>query len=349
MDTGSSLVWFPCTQNYACSSCNFQGVDPTNITTFLPELSSSTKLVACKNPKCRWFFPNFNCTDSERKSINRDSKICPSYELHYGSGSTTGFLLTETLIFPGNLKSVDDFVVGCSVFATGAPTGVAGFGRGLESLPSQMGLKRFSYCMVSHQFDDALVYSDLVLDSGAAAASTAAGGGRINYTPFRKITKTLNPGYKKYYYVTLRKDSAGNGGTMVDSGTTFTFMENPVFEMVAREFEKQVGNNYSRATEVENKSGLRRCYRALNEVENSLILPQLSFHFKGGAKLALPLGNYFSFWEDSVVCMTVNTDNGGGRVGPGPAIILGNYQQQDIYMEYDLENERLGFRKQFCR
>ncbi|KAK6152254.1 hypothetical protein DH2020_014889 [Rehmannia glutinosa] len=329
MDTGSSLVWFPCTQSYACSSCNFEGVDPTNVTTFVPELSSSTKIVGCRNRKCRWLFPNVECRDCGKNSIGCDD-FCPSFTINYGSG---------------------------------APAGIAGFGRGPESLPSQMMLKRFSYCLVSHQFDDAPVASDLVLVSRGGAANVT--GGRINYTPFHKITNTSNPAFKEYYYVSLRKitvggvdimapyeflvpDSAGNGGTIVDSGTTFTFMENPVFELVAREFEKQVGKNYSRATEVEDMSGLRPCFNVSDE--NSLSLPQLSFHFKGGAKLALPLGDYFSFMADSVVCMTVNTNNGGGGgVGPGPAIIFGNYQQQNIYMEYDLENERLGFRKQFCR
>ncbi|KAI3447395.1 hypothetical protein Pfo_004060 [Paulownia fortunei] len=354
VDTGSSLVWFPCTQRYVCSSCNFVGVNPADISTFIPKLSTSAKIVGCKNPKCRWFFPNFRCKDCEKNSTSC-AEICPPFGIHYGSGTTNGLLLSETLVFPE--KSVDNFIVGCSIFASGAPSGIVGFGRGPESLPAQMGLKRFSYCLVSHQFDDAPVSSDLDLVSGGGTSIT---GGTINYTPFRK-----NPAFKKYYYVMLRKitvggvnvrapykflvpDSDGNGGTIVDSGTTFSFMENQVFELVAREFEKQVRKNYSRAAEVEYLTGLRPCLKVFHE--NSLSLPQLSFHFKGGAKLALPLGNYFSFLADSVVCMTITTNNGGGGgVGPGPSIILGNYQQQNIYMEYDLENERLGFRKQFCK
>ncbi|KAK4396602.1 hypothetical protein Sango_1496800 [Sesamum angolense] len=125
-------------------------------------------------------------------------------------------------------------------------------------------------------------------------------------------------------------------------------MENPVFELVAQQFEKQVGKNYSRATEVENQSGLRPCFNISGE--NSLTLPQLSFHFKGGAEMVLPLADYFSFLDDSVICMTIVTNSAAeGAVGPGPAIILGNYQQQNFYLEYDLENERLGFQKQLCK
>ncbi len=36
--------------------------------------------------------------------------------------------------------------------------------------------------------------------------------------------------------------SDGNGGTILDSGSTFTFMEWRVFESLAQEFEKQMGN-----------------------------------------------------------------------------------------------------------
>ncbi|KAL0426605.1 UNVERIFIED_CONTAM: putative aspartyl protease [Sesamum latifolium] len=363
MDTGSSLVWFPCTDSFSCSSCNFIGVDPANITTFLPRLSSSTKIVGCKDPKCRWLSPNVRC-DGCRKNSTGCNESCPPYRANYGSGSTSGILISETLIFPE--KSVENFIVGCSIFASTEPSGIAGFGRGPESLPAQMGLKRFSYCLVSHEFDDEPVHSNLVLEAASGAGAGTAGG-RINYTPFSKNPTTpKHPAYKEYYYVALQKitvggvdvrvpykflvaDAEGRGGTMVDSGTTFTFMENPVYELVAGELEKQVGKNYSRAAEVENLSGLGPCFKVSDE--NSFTVPELAFHFKGGAKMALPVENYFSPLVDSAVCMTITTDRGGGGGGgvrPGPAIIFGNYQQQNIYMEYDLENERLGFRKQVC-
>ena len=53
------------------------------------------------------------------------------------------------------------------------------------------------------------------------------------------------------------------------------------------------------------------------------------------------------------VCLSFITDNVGGVVlnvglSGGPSIILGNCLQQSIYMEFDLENSRLGFLKQAC-
>ncbi|GFP95328.1 aspartic proteinase nepenthesin-2 [Phtheirospermum japonicum] len=340
MDTGSSLVWFPCTQRYSCSSCNFASLDPANIPVFIPKSSSSSRIVGCKNPKCNWLFPSVQCRDCDKNST-ACNETCPPYVIEYGSGSTTGLLLSESLIFPE--KSIDNFVVGCSVFSTRLPSGIAGFGRGPESLPSQLGLTRFSYCLVSHKFDDnTTASSDLIL---SAAPSK---GGATKYTPFRKNPTSSNPAFQDYYYKFMVADADGSGGAIVDSGTTFTFLEKQVFELVAREFEKQVGSNYSRALEVENQSGLRPCFNVSGE--NVISLPQLTFHFKGGAKMILPLADYFSFLDDSAICMTIVTNNGtGGEVGPGPAIILGNYQQQNFYMEYDLENDRLGFHEQLCQ
>ncbi|XP_042500260.1 probable aspartyl protease At4g16563 [Macadamia integrifolia] len=354
MDTGSDLVWFPCTHRYVCSNCFFRNQNPSNISTFIPKLSSSSKTISCENPKCGWIHSSKvqkRCSGCEPNSRNC-SQICPPYIIIYGSGSTGGFLLSETLDFPE--KKVPDFVVGCSVLSASQPCGIAGFGRGPTSLPSQLHLKKFSYCLLSHNLDDTNESSLLVLDGDDKITS-------ISYTPFVKNPITGNPAFSVYYYVGLRKitvggkkvkipykylslGSDGNGGTIIDSGSTFTFMEKEMFDLVAREFETQV-KSYKRALYIEVLTGLRPCFDV--SAEKNVSLPELVFHFKGGAKMALPLANYYSFLGNTgVVCMTVVTD--GPEISGGPSIILGNYQQQNFYVEYDLENQRLGFRQQSC-
>ncbi|KAL3642723.1 hypothetical protein CASFOL_013538 [Castilleja foliolosa] len=114
-------------------------------------------------------------------------------------------------------------------------------------------------------------------------------------------------------------------------------MAKPVFDLVFREVNKQVGNKYSRDDKIEYETGLEPCYNVPVD-KNKIKLPQLTLHFQGGAEMVLPIANYFS-----VICMTIKNS---GKVGVGPAIILGNNQQQDYYMEYDLEFNRLGFRQQ---
>ncbi|KAK8628903.1 hypothetical protein V6N13_009483 [Hibiscus sabdariffa] len=362
MDTGSSLSWFPCTSRYLCSQCTFPNVDPAKIPTFAPKLSSSNKLVGCRNPKCRWLFgPNVEsrCQDCEPTS-KICNQTCPPYLIQYGLGSTGGLLLLENLVFPH--KTFPDFLVGCSIISNRQPAGIAGFGRSAESLPSQLGLKKFSYCLVSRRFDDTGISSNMLLETGSGSSDAKTPG--LSYTPFYKNQATSNPVFTGFYYVTLRKilvgdqnvkvpysflvpGSDGNGGTIVDSGSTFTFMERPVFELVSKELEKQMGN-YSRALEVENLSGLAPCFNVSGY--KSIQVPELTFHFKGGAKMELPVANYFSFaGNKEVVCLTVVTDNvvSQGSHG-GPAIILGSFQQQDYHIEFDLANNMFGFAKKRC-
>ncbi|GLT90089.1 hypothetical protein SLE2022_080410 [Rubroshorea leprosula] len=362
MDTGSSLVWFPCTSRYVCSQCAFPNRNPSQIHPFLPKLSSSSKVLGCKNPKCAWIFGSdvgSRCKDCD-PSVRNCTQACPPYILQYGSGLTGGVLMLETLDF--SQKTVPNFLVGCSVFSMRQPAGVVGFGRSPESLPSQMGLNKFSYCLVSRRFDDKPVGSTMVLESGSSSGDTKTKG--LSYTPFHDNPVTSNSASQDYFYVTLRKiivgdkpvkvpyrylvpGSDGNGGTIVDSGSTFTFMERPIFLAVAQEFVKQMGN-YSRATSVEFRSGLSPCFNISGQKSGDL--PELIFHFKGGAKMALPVENYFAFVADSsVICLTVVTDNAlSPGVSGGPAIILGSFQQQNYYVEYDLLNKRLGFAKQSC-
>lgn len=355
-----------------CDKCNFSGTNPTNTSTFIPKQSSSAKILGCKNPKCEW-------VAGPAVRAQCSTKICPPYGVVYGSGSTSGILLSETLDLPEG-KSVEDFVLGCSIVSTSQPSGIAGFGRGPESLPAQMGLEKFSYCLVSHRFDDEPVSSELILVGGSLTGENKTKEGLslnnssvrtnlrnetkgvLNYTPLFKNKLGTNSAYEEYYYVHLRKitvggkkvaipynllvpGSDGNGGTIVDSGTTFTFMERKAYEAVAREFEMQMGQ-YSRDADVENQSGFGPCYNISGGKQ--VIFPEFIFHFKGGAKMTLPLADYFSLvGGPTVVCMTIVTGIDG--VTGGPSIILGNYQQQDFYLEYDLEKERLGFRKQICK
>jgi hypothetical protein len=363
LDTGSSLVWFPCSSHYICSNCNFPNINPTKIPSFIFKNSSSSKILGCTNSKCGLIFGTdieSRCKGCNPKTTNCNNITCPAYIVQYGLGSTIGFLLLENLNFPG--KTVQDFLVGCSFLSTRQPSGIAGFGRGKDSLPSQMGLKRFSYCLLSHHFDDSPENSNLVLQLSSTGDTKSKG---LSYTPFRKNPSTNNTAFLEYYYVNLRSiviggkrvkipltvsepGIDGNGGTIVDSGSTFTFMEKEIFDLVSKEFENQL-KNFTRAKEVEGVSGLNLCFDFTGV--KTVPFPEVVFQFKGGAKMKLPVENYFSLvGEGDVACLTVITD---GVAAPersgGPAIILGNYQQQNFNVEYDLENDRFGFGPQSCQ
>lgn len=272
--------------------------------------------------------------------------------------------MVETLDLPD--KRMPNFAVGCSLFSSNQPDGVAGFGRGLSSLPSQLGVKKFSFCLLSHKFDNTDTNSILSMDYESNSGQKT---GDLSYTPFLK--NPVNPGniaLSDYYYVGLRKitvgskrvkvpyeylsaDSNGDGGTIVDSGSTFTYMNPAVFKLVMNAFVEQV-KDYRRAENVERQTGLRPCFNILRQ--KTVQLPELRLHFKGGAEMELPLENYFLTADDNEVlatCFTMVTANSfmGQELIGGPSIILGNFQMQNFHIEYDLRNERFGFIKRSCK
>ncbi|CAH9134482.1 unnamed protein product [Cuscuta epithymum] len=363
MDTGSSLVWFPCTQTYQCKNCNFKGMPKGGVTPFLPKSSSSARILGCANPKCGLIHlrttPESRCKDC-RPPFTNCNQICPSYIIIYGSGSTGGLALVESLTLPG--KKVPNFLVGCSVFSARQPAGIAGFGRGPTSLPAQLGLTRFSYCLVPHRFDDTGKSSSLAMETGSVAGQRT---GNLSRTPFLKNPQVAGRDpLSVYYYVNLRKisiggvkvkiphkhispDLRGNGGTIVDSGSSFTFLTHDVFEAVQGALVKEVKKTYPRAGELEKVTGLRPCFNISGH--KTADLPAMKFHFKGRAEMDLPLANYFSIVATDTVCLTMVTDDAVNGSAVGPSIILGNFQMQNFYVEYDLKNDKFGFRQQLCK
>lgn len=359
-DTGSNFVWFPCTKRYLCKNCS---APSTVIPTFIPRQSSSAKIVGCLNPKCGWIHKQTDaqnrCQDCQSGDGKKNCKqICPPYIIIYGSGSTGGIALLDTLDFPN--KKFRDFLVGCSLFSSRAPSGIAGFGRGLVSLPNQLGIKKFSYCLLSHRFDDSGKSTSLLLDSDSKKT------GNLSYTPMLKNPEVAGKSsLSVYYYLSLRKisvggkkvkipyehlvpNSDGKGGTIVDSGSTFTFLSSPVYESVTGEIINQAKKYYPRVKKIESFTGLAPCFNLSGQKD--VVLPEMKFHFKGGAEMKLPLANYFSLVGDNeVACLTMITDGFGQIQTSGPSIILGNFQMQNFFVEYDLKNERFGFRQQFCK
>lgn len=128
---------------------------------------------------------------------------CPDYERMSGTwstdgisiGSTSGHLLLEILE-----ESVADFLVGCSNSSTHQPLGGAGFGEAPESLPAQLDLAKFSYCLLPHLYDDDTMRStDLILDPANELETQGLSYTRLIPGP------TALPGFHSYGYFTCLK------------------------------------------------------------------------------------------------------------------------------------------------
>nr|GEY82287.1 probable aspartyl protease At4g16563 [Tanacetum cinerariifolium] len=142
--------------------------------------------------------------------------------------------------------------------ALAEPIGVAGFGRGALSLPAQPSAyspnlgSQFSYCLISHSFDSHRVSqpSPLILGRRVNPPVKVNKVKQVSqpqpfaYTPMLENTK-----HPYYYYVGLEAvtvgknkitaplnkstiDENGNGGMVVDSGTTYSMLPEDLYNSI---------------------------------------------------------------------------------------------------------------------
>lgn len=303
---------------------------------------------------------------------------CPPFYYAYADGSLIAQLHKHSLSIPTSSPSslvLKNFTFGCAHTALGEPIGVAGFGRGLLSLPAQLATfspqlgNHFSYCLVSHSFDTERVRRPSPLILGRYDEKEKRVGD--DEAEFAYTSMLDNPKHPYFYSVGLvgisvgrknipapeflkRVDGKGNGGVVVDSGTTFTMLPASFYESVVAEFDRRVGRVHERANEIEDKTGLRPCYYHDKVIE----VPTLVLHFVGNkSSVVLPRRNYFYDFLDGgdgtrkkrkVGCLMLMNAGGEEELSGGPGATLGNYQQQGFEVVYDLENRRVGFARRQC-
>jgi len=326
LDTGSDVVWIQCAP---CKKCYSQ-TDPV----FNPTKSRSFANIPCGSPLCRRL-------DSPGCSTKK--QIC-LYQVSYGDGSFTyGEFSTETLTFRGT--RVGRVALGCGHDNEGlfiGAAGLLGLGRGRLSFPSQIGRRfsrKFSYCLVDRSASSKPSY----MVFGDSAISRTA-----RFTPL-----VSNPKLDTFYYVELlgvsvggtrvpgitaslfKLDSTGNGGVIIDSGTSVTRLTRPAYVALRDAF--RVGaSNLKRAPEF---SLFDTCFDLSGKTE--VKVPTVVLHFRG-ADVSLPASNYL-----------IPVDNSGSFcfafAGTMSGLsIVGNIQQQGFRVVYDLAASRVGFAPRGC-
>lgn len=237
----------------------------------------------------------------------------------------------------------------------------------------------FSYCLVSHAFDQTggvragpspLILGRYEKKTQLSTTSTEPTD-TVEETIDYKYTPLLeNPKHSYFYCVGLqaisvettkvqtplslrRVDSDGNGGMVVDSGTTFTMLPRGFHSSVMGEFDARVSKVYKRASRVEERTGLMPCYYGGKGEKSFGYVPRLVLHFGGNSTVALPRRNYFYEFFDgdakrNVGCVMLMDGGDEAENGGGPAGLLGNYQQQGFEVVYDLEMKRVGFARRKC-
>lgn len=379
VDTGSTLTYVP------CADCGSDCGAHTGAPKFDPDPESGSQ--TCERVRCR----TEDCHDVGRCAAGSDAcEYSKSYAEH---SSVRGRLVKDKVHLGGTLvpeaEGGLDVVFGCTTRETGSihgqdADGLMGLGNGVDSFPSQLarryGLEDvFSLCYGAFAGGGAVTFGKLPgFDRGVEgdAGETTRGArndtlhpgeedvreptGILRYTPL--LRSAAHPSY--YVVQTLdwslgtervagENDFTTGYGTVLDSGTTFTYVTTPVFEnfvavldaaVVAPGALKRVdGPDPSYPDDV--------CYAAdaaappLTEASLADAFPNLTLRFAGDdVTLALPPKNYL-FAHGGVAgafCLGV-MDN--GRAGT----LLGGITARDVLVEYDLTGEgRVGMAVTDC-
>ncbi|KAF8676342.1 hypothetical protein HU200_047065 [Digitaria exilis] len=254
-----------------CKPCKLCFAQDTPI--YDPTTSSSFSLVTCANDTCLPIWRT-NCTASSH---------C-RYRYVYGDGAySAGVLGTETLTFgsssgDGSVTVVAGIAFGCGVDNGGLSynsTGTVGLGRGTLSLVSQLGVGKFSYCLTD--FFNTTITSPVLFGSLAELTDITA----AQSTPL--IQNLQSP---SRYFVSLEGISLGDPGFRV------------VVDHVAGVLGQRTAVNVS--------SLESPCFPAPAGAQRLPEMPDMVFHFAGGADMRLRKENYMSFdEEDLAFCLNI--------------------------------------------
>ncbi|XP_020207000.1 aspartic proteinase nepenthesin-2 [Cajanus cajan] len=345
LDTGSDLNWIQCVPCIACFEQSGPYYDPKD--------SSSFRNISCQDPRCQLV-----SSPDPPKPCKGENQSCP-YFYWYGDGSnTTGDFALETftvnLTTPygkSELKHVENVMFGCGHWNRGlfhGAAGLLGLGRGPLSFASQMQSlygHSFSYCLVDRN-SNASVSSKLIFGEDKELLSHP----NLNFTSFAGGKE--NP-VDTFYYVEIKSvmvddevlkipeetwhlSAEGAGGTIIDSGTTLTYFAEPAYEIIKEAFVKKI-KGYAL---VEGLPPLKPCYN-VSGIEK-MELPDFGISFADGAVWNFPVENYFIQIDPDVVCLAILGT-------PRSALsIIGNYQQQNFHILYDMKKSRLGYAPMKC-
>ncbi|KAL6901984.1 hypothetical protein ACP4OV_004860 [Aristida adscensionis] len=337
LDTGSDLTW---TQCLPCPACFAQGLPYFNLS-----LSSTFAARSCGSPECQ-SLPVPSC--GTKKWWGNNTCV---YTYSYGDNSvTTGLLALDTVMFAGDAgrtAAVPGVAFGCGVFNNGLfrynMTGIAGFGRGALSLPSQLKVDNFSYCFTAMA---ASTPSPVLLGLPANLYS-GAGGAAVQTTPIIQ-----NPTIPTLYYLSMKGITVGStrlpvpesafalrnngtdGGTIIDSGTSILLLPDQVYQVLRDAFVAQVKLPAASVANTTDAGPL--CFTVSPQAKPDV--PRLVLHFDG-ATMDLRRENYLFDLEDagaSYTCVAVMASELN-------MTIIGNFQQQNMHVLYDLANNKLSF------
>ncbi|KAF3335427.1 aspartic proteinase PCS1-like protein [Carex littledalei] len=343
LDTGSELSWLRCTSSSPLS--------------FNPHASSSFSSIPCSSQ---------TCVSKARDlpvpaTCEQSSHLC-HVALSYSDASTSEGSLSSDLFRLGDMTTSPSPIrttFGCmtSTFDSAvdptATTGLLGMNRGALSFVTQAATRRFSYCISDRDSSGVLLIGSTNLPFMLP----------LNYTPFVQISLPL-PYFDRVAYSVqldgirvgstqlpilkslLLPDHTGAGQTMVDSGTQFTFLLGDPYNILKTEFLRQTKGILTPLNEPDYvfQGAFDLCFRVPEGKSVPGYIPSVALVFKGAEMVVVGERLLYKVpgekrGGDGIWCFTF----GNSDLVPISAYVIGHHHQQNVWVEYDLENGRVGF------
>ncbi|KAJ0028733.1 hypothetical protein Pint_35805 [Pistacia integerrima] len=363
IDTGSDILWVTCS---TCSNCPQISGLGVQLNFFDASSSSTARPLPCSDPLCS---SEIQTTATE---CPPQSNLC-GYSFQYGDGSgTSGSYIYDTLYFDAILgesmtaNSSALIVFGCSTYQSGDLTksdkaidGIFGFGQGDLSVISQLSShgitpRVFSHCLkgegngggilvLGEILEPSIVYTPLVPSKYFILVAF------VGLVPI----KLEDAGAKPHYNINLQSISvngtllpinpaafaaSNNRETIVDSGTTLTYLVEEAFDPFVDAITASVSQT---VTPIMSKG--KQCYLVSTSVYE--IFPLVSLNFDGSASMILKPEEYLShigFYDGAAMwCIGFEKVQGG-------VSILGDLVLKDKIFVYDLARQRVGWANYDC-
>lgn len=359
VDTGSTLTYVPCV---GCgTACGVH----TGAPHFSAEESSTCTPVQCLSP---------DCSPHEGSCGGKQNGDACVYHKSYAEGSSVNGKLMKDLLYLGGGYGNDKSVVfGCTIRESGGihtqvADGLMGLGNGANSLPFQLAATydlpdAFSLCYGAFEGGGAVTFGKLPRSStGEGVTDTDATIPALQYTPL--IPSPMHP---SYYVVDTVQWRLGNNivagendfrghayGTVLDSGTTFTYLPTAVFGSFKNILDQHIteNNKLQKIPGPDPDFPEDVCYgpivvgldddssltSAPTQQTLSDFFPNLTLTFQGGLELMLPPANYLFIHSDAqpnTFCVGV-MDNGSAGT------LVGGITTRNVLVEYDMSGDGPG-------
>uniref|UniRef100_A0A0A0L6V5 Peptidase A1 domain-containing protein n=1 Tax=Cucumis sativus TaxID=3659 RepID=A0A0A0L6V5_CUCSA len=136
----------------------------------------------------------------------------------------------------------------------------------------------------------------------------------------------------------FKPDAGGSGQTMIDSGSDLTYLVDEAYEKVKEEVVRLVGAMMKKGYVYADVADM--CFDAGVTAEVGRRIGGISFEFDNGVEIFVGRGEgVLTEVEKGVKCVGIGRSE---RLGIGSNII-GTVHQQNMWVEYDLANKRVGF------